>query len=368
MKEKIIVFQSEVKLTGVLRCPDPESFPSSGKVPAVLLNHGTLEHDRDGNLLGHPDGRKLPERNFFLEISRQFCSAGFATFSWDKRGVRESEGAKNDSLSLFRDSVAALDVLCAQDIIDEKRVVVYGQSAGVYTTCLLAKNLLERADSRPCAFILSGGLYRDCMEMIAFNYLRPVEYARRSPEHRKWVEENDLFGLALGENLELRKKALQEGKNRYMISYGEREWTIPLDPLFADPGFAPSKQFRYIRKPALVIHGSCDLNVPVEDAYMVKKELKRNGGRNCEKNGEKNGGGNNGRNGGRNREKKGCGNSGRNGMDVELAIIHGADHSFQEVPAAEDERLRERMSLECLRRPYRQEYFDTMLDFLRRVF
>ncbi|WP_440955656.1 alpha/beta hydrolase family protein [Methanosarcina sp. Mfa9] len=368
MKEKIIVFQSDVKLTGVLRYPDPESFPSSGKVPAVLLNHGTLEHDRDGNMLGHPDGRKLPERNFFLEISRQFCSAGFATFSWDKRGVRESEGDKNDALSLAQDSGVALDVLCAQDIIDENRVVIYGQSAGVYTTCLLAKTLLEKTDPGPCAFILSGGLYRDCMEMIAFNYLRPVKYAGRSPEHRKWVEENDLFGLALGSNLVLRKKALLEGKNRYRVSYGEREWTIPLDPLFSDPEYAPSKQFRYIRKPALIVHGACDLNVPVEDAYMVKKELEKYGRRNCEKNGEKNGGGNNGRFVGGNGGKNGERNGGRNAVDVELAILPGADHSFQEVPADEDERLRERMSLECLRRPYRQEYFDTMLGFLRRVF
>lgn len=351
MKEKKLVFQSDVKLTGVLRYPDPESFPSSGKVPAVLLNHGTLEHDRDGNMLGHPDGRKLPERNFFLEISRQFCSAGFATFSWDKRGVRESEGDKNDALSLVRDSGTALDVLRTQDIIDEERVAIYGQSAGVYTTCLLAKNLLERSDPGTRAFILSGGLYRDCMEMLAFNYLRPVEYARRSPEHRKWVEENDLFGLVLGSNLDLRKKALLEGKNKYRVSYGSREWTIPLDPLFADPKYAPSKQFRYIRKPALIIHGACDLNVPVEDAYMVEKELERNG----EKNSERNGWGNGERSGG------------NNGVDVELAIIGGADHSFQEVPADEDERLRERMSLECLRRPYRQEYFDTMVDFLRRV-
>ena len=53
---------------------------------------------------------------------------------------------------------------------------------------------------------------------------------------------------------------------------------------------------------------------------------------------------------------------------MELAIIPGADHSFQEVPADEDLRLRERMSLESFHRPYSSAYFQALEDFLRKAF
>lgn len=328
MIEKEVSFCSEVRLSGVLRYPEsgPESELSEGEpFPAVLLNHGTLEQDRDGNTLTHPDGRKVHRKNFFLEISRYLCRSGFATFSWDKKGIGRSEYGKNDSLSLVKDSRSALDALCAQDLIDENRIAVFGQSAGVYTACLFAKD-----DLRPKAYILSGGLYRDCSEMIAFNYLRPVEYARKSPEHLKWVEENDLFGLALGLSLSLRKEAMKTGKKEYLVTYKRKKWTIPLDTLFLDPDFAPRKQFRYIKKPALVIHGEHDLNVPLEDAYMIERELRSRG------------------------------------VPVELVIIPGADHSFQNVPEKEEERLKERMSLECFKRPYNEEYFRALVNFLKR--
>lgn len=42
--------------------------------------------------------------------------------------------------------------------------------------------------------------------------------------------------------------------------------------------------------------------------------------------------------------------------DVELVIIPEADHSLQEIAESEDQRLKERMSLESFRRPYWEEY------------
>jgi len=52
--------------------------------------------------------------------------------------------------------------------------------------------------------------------------------------------------------------------------------------------------------------------------------------------------------------------------DVELATIPEADHSFQEIAESEDLRLRERMSFESFRRPYREEYFEALASFLKR--
>lgn len=324
MKEEIIPFESDgLRLVGVLRYPDKRE----GKIPGVLLVHGSLEDDRDGNGLVHPDGRMVHKTNFFLEISRHLCSAGFATFSWDRRGFGESEGLRGDTLSAVRDAKAALGVLCSEKkTINPDRIAVAGQSAGVYTICLLAED-----DDRARAYILQGGLYSDYSDMMAFNYLRVKEYAKKSLENLLWVEKNDLWGLVVGIHLPLLEKSAKEGEVECDITYKGRSWKVQLDPLSYKPEYSPSKQFKYIQKPVLLVHGACDLNVPVEDVYMIKKELSANGNN-----------------------------------DFELVVILGVDHSFQEVAEDEETRLRERMSLESFKRPYKLKFFNVLIEYLER--
>ena len=326
MNEQVISFESDgLKLVGVLRYPERRE----GKIPGVLLVHGSMDDDRDGNMLRHPDGRKIYKKNFFLEISKNLCAAGFGTFAWDRRGMGESEGRpeqKGDMFSTVRDTKAALDTLCSQDIVDPCRIAVTGQSAGVYTACRLAKD-----DDRPKVYVLQGGLYRDFNDLMTFNCIRVKEYAEKSLENLLWVEKNDLWGLALGIHFPLMEKAAKEGKTEYEITYKDKSWKVPLNTPSRKPEYASSKQFKYIQKPVLLIHGEYDLNVPIEDVYLIEKELRANGNN-----------------------------------DIELRVIPNADHSFQEVVEDEDTRLRERMSLESFRRPYKREFFIAVINYLRR--
>jgi dienelactone hydrolase len=321
MKEKEIFFNSEgLQLAGVLRMPD-----HGEKFPVVLLVHGSLEQDRDGNLLAKRDGRPVYKKNFFFEIARRICAEGFAAFSWDRRGCGRSEGVAGDVFDQSRDAIAALHALQRQDEIDSQRIAVLGQSAGVYTACLLA-----REEDGPEVYILQGGLFRDYAEMMAYNYDRVARYAASSPENLAWVEENDLCSLIIGLNLKQIERKAKEGKIEHDLVYKGRIWKFHHDPTCYLPENAPSKQFKYIKKPALIIHGECDLNVPVDDATSIRDDLIKNGNRN-----------------------------------VDLIIIPGADHSFQEIAEDLDLRLRERMSLESCKRPYCSEYFLTLSHFLK---
>jgi len=324
MREEIISFESDgLRLKGVLRYPEERE----GRIPGVLLVHGSLEHDRDGNIISHPDGRDVYKKNFFLEISSHLCTAGFATFSWDRRGFGESSGSGGDTLSAVRDTRSALYVLCSEDeIVDSDRIALLAHSAGVYTACRLAED-----DDRPKAYILQGGLCSDYSDMLAFNYQRVKEYAEKSPENLLWVEKNDLWGLVMGNNLPLLENAAKEGRVECDMTYKDRSWKVQSEPLLYKPEYAPSNQFKYIKKPTLLVHGACDLNVPVEDVCMIEKELR---------------------------------SSGNN--DVEMVIIPDADHSFQEVLKDEETRLREGMSLESFKRPYKHEFFDVLIEYLER--
>ncbi len=103
MKEREIFFNSDgLQLAGVLRMPD------QGRIfPAVLLVHGSLEQDRDGNLLAKRDGKPAYKKNFFLEIARRLCASGFAAFSWDRRGCGRSEGQAGDVFAQARDAISS---------------------------------------------------------------------------------------------------------------------------------------------------------------------------------------------------------------------------------------------------------------------
>ena len=318
-----VTFNSDgLRLKGVLRSPDR----TSGIVPGILLIHGSLEQDRDGNLLKTKDGRKIFRKNFFLQISRKLCHAGFATFAWDRRGFGESQGPPGDYFTEVKDARAALDVLCSQEDVDDNRVIVFGQSAGVYVASLLAAE-----EERPSAYILSGGLFSDYKDMMMFNYHRVRDYAMKSPINLKWAEENDPWGLVLGINLDRMFTAIENGEKEFRMDYKGDTWTFPVDKRIYASEMAPKNQFRHINKPTLVIHGVTDLNVPVGDAWEIEKELGIHGNR-----------------------------------EVETVIIPNADHSFQQAPHDEEIRLKERMSLSSFKRPYRKEYFGKMIDFLNR--
>lgn len=325
MAEKPVTFHSScLRLAGVLRYPAGIKDPA----PAVLMIHGSLEQDRDGNLLNRPDGRPVFKKNFFLEISKRLAREGFATFSWDRRGIGESEPPVSDGgyLQDAEDAMAAYRALSSLDLVDPERIAVLGQSAGVYTAGLLAKK-----ENRPKAYILQGGLYRDYAKMMIFNYQRVVEYATKSPENLRWVEENDILGLVIGLNLQSLMERAMMGEVEHLFNYKGKTWRIRHDPICYLPEYSPKNQFKYIQKPVLVIHGACDLNVPVEDAFMIEQDLKEHGNKN-----------------------------------VELVIIPDADHSFQQIAEPAELRLKERISLESFRRPYREEYFLAVVSFLKR--
>jgi len=117
------------------------------------------------------------------------------------------------------------------------------------------------------------------------------------------------------------------------MSYKRRTWKLRPETLCYQEGYAPAEIFSYVKAPVLILHGGCDLNVPVEDASLIREELARNGNE-----------------------------------DVEMRIIPDADHSFQEVAGDEETRLREWMSMESFRHPFRQEYFDVLTEYLERRF
>ncbi len=113
--EAEVTFESDgVTIAGVVTIPDGD-----GPHPALVL----------------VDGSGATDRSNMRDFAGVFAEAGYATLSYDKRGVGESTGdpdawARFDIADLAADAAAGADLLAARPGVDAGRVGILGISQG----------------------------------------------------------------------------------------------------------------------------------------------------------------------------------------------------------------------------------------------
>lgn len=296
--------------------------------PAVLLVGGTLSDTREGDPAESPDGRWL-NHGLLRLIAQTTAEAGYASLRWDKRGVGESTGGPRDLCADVETDVTdaqhALETLASTPEVDPNRVVVLGESAGAYFSCLLA----ARTDL-PCAYILQGALHRSIIDLYRDNFLRTEAFCASDPDREAWLMHEAPAMWRRYRHGPAILEAAQRGEDEYFASDEGEELRLSLRRLKFEMANPPAEMFRHIQKPALVIQGNRDMNVPPDDCYAVVTALKMAGNR-----------------------------------QITLVVVPNADHSMQESPDDEDLRLRERLSFESFHRPYSPFYLEALKKWLR---
>jgi pimeloyl-ACP methyl ester carboxylesterase len=309
----------DVELAGTLAVPRGAERP-----PAVLLIGGTLSDTRDGDM--DPSWRPgVPPHGMYRRLAHGLAEAGIASIRFDRRGCGESTGSRPDRAREIEDAAAVWDWLGRLPELGGALAMV-GESAGAYVLCRLAAG--GRA---PTVAVLQGALYRSIPEMIGWNYGRARDFAARGPEERAWLERESPAEFANAMLIDAMLGAIERGEPVARVERDGRTFERSLKGLAYDLEFVPADQFQHVRCPTLVIHGGEDMNVPVEDAFSTIQSLWQSGNR-----------------------------------SVDLAILAGADHSFQLVPDDPEERLRDRLTLRCFLRPYHPAYPGVIVDFLAR--
>lgn len=298
----------------------------SGRFPTVILAGGSLSQLRDGELIDvkHPG---LPRKALKL-LAHRLSKEGFASIRYDKLGYGQSH-CFNKKFLHNDDHVAALravfEFLQKQPFVDRNSIIIAGESAGAYYTCLLAKSGIE-----PFAYALLGALGSSIEELYSYNYGRTVEYTRQSVEHLRWVEKVAPKSLALGLYYdEMFKKALA-GEKFYTLVYKKHKWQIYLPHIREQLEQPPLSLFGYLRRPVVIMQGQFDMNVPPGDAEIIENQLRESG----------------------------------NNRVIRISIT-GTDHNFQIAPDNIEERMLERISLSCLTRPYSNIFYDSLVYSLK---
>ncbi|MGH2382533.1 MAG: alpha/beta hydrolase family protein [Candidatus Limnocylindria bacterium] len=287
-----------------------------------MLIGGTFSdlRDADADPRHRPD---IPPHGMYRVLSDGLVDGGFAVLRFDRRGCGSSTGSRPDRATEIADALAAWTWLAQQESVTDA-VGMVGESAGAYVLCRVMA-----AGATPRAVVLQGALHRPIGGLIAFNASRARAYWERGEAERAWMWANarrEYESAVTGASF---VKAIAEGQQTISVIDERGTFERSLDDLEFDLRHPPAEQFRFVRCPCLIIHGVEDLNVPVEDAFETARSLWAAGNR-----------------------------------DVELVILPRADHSFQRTPGDEDERLRERMTMESFRRPFHQRYPSVIVEYL----
>ena len=307
------------ELAGTLALPD------APPAPAVLLLGGTFSDLRDGDAdpRHRPD---IPPHGMYRVLSDGLVQAGLAVLRFDRRGCGASSGSRPDRATEVADALTAWSWLDRTQLVAGAAAMV-GESAGAHVLCRVIA-----AGAEPSAVVLQGALHRPIGGLIEFNAARARAYWDRGDAERAWMWTNaprEYESAVTGEAL---VNAIAEGRQAIRVEDERGTFERSLRDLAFDIRYPPGEQFHFVRCPCLVLHAADDLNVPVEDALATARTLWAAGNR-----------------------------------DVELLVLPRADHSFQLTPDDEDERLRERMTMQSFLRPFHQRYPGAIVDYLVRT-
>lgn len=123
-----------IMLSGTLTLPK-----ASKPVAAMLLISGMGPNDRDYTMMGH---------KLFLVLADHLTRQGIAVLRYDKRGVGQSTGMYDASLTsedFARDARAGIDYLKTRPEIDSKQIGLIGHSEGGMIAAMVAAQVPEVA-------------------------------------------------------------------------------------------------------------------------------------------------------------------------------------------------------------------------------
>ncbi|SEN23577.1 hypothetical protein SAMN05192533_110123 [Mesobacillus persicus] len=255
METREIHFDTDVTLKGTVRVPDNQG----GKLPIIVLIHGSGPVDRDGNVKGM-------KMNAYKDLAEFFFSLGVASITYDKRGAGASEGDfyHTGMKDLVDDGIAAVKAAWQLPEIDPNKVFLLGHSEG----CTLLPAINKEVDAAGLIFIAGQAdnvrnaselqvklLEEEVSSMKGFQgwLLRRLKVHKTSASKQR-----KLFDEIAQSNETVIRKGLAKVNAKWLREHFQYEITEDLAA---------------IKCPILAITGSKDVQVNPQHVYLLAKNV-----------------------------------------------------------------------------------------------
>ncbi|MDD4599929.1 2-succinyl-6-hydroxy-2,4-cyclohexadiene-1-carboxylate synthase [bioreactor metagenome] len=226
MEQQVIINTQEQSLYGILHLP--EVF-NQEKVPVVVICHGFISS-------------KTGQHRMFVKAARELCQGGFAVLRFDFSGCGDSTGEYKD-ISVPRqveETRRVIDFVAQYPAIDDSRIVLLGHSLGGAVATVSAAH-----DNRVNKLIL----------------LSPVAEPFK-----------DIVGIV---GKELYDQCHKDGVVNFQgFELGAQFFSSLI-------GLQPLSQAEYFGGDVLIVHGSGDVEIPLNNARLYQNVYKWRGRSHC---------------------------------------------------------------------------------------
>ncbi|MEN8150115.1 MAG: alpha/beta hydrolase [Planctomycetota bacterium] len=231
-----------------------------GPFPAVLLLSGSGPQDRNGNA----PGTEL-QWNCLHSFAMALARAGIASLRYDERGVAKSGGVFSEAglSDLVADAGRALAYLSTREDVDEGRVGLLGHSEGALHAAMLSSGNAGGEGTPAVRAVVLVGAPAEPLDRLLLSQVA----ARMARQERSRDERLRILGELRAWHEHVRLSAsdvvTRSGRPRNV------KW------LREHMDLVPSRVYRRLALPVLLMHGKRDLQVPARHSERIAAWIDR---------------------------------------------------------------------------------------------
>lgn len=269
----------------------------------------------------------IREEKFIDEIYHFFYQSGFGvlTLSCPMEADEIPSDATILAATQIPDAYVTIKKLMKESSCNLNKSVIFGHGFGVCMMCELVAYGLK-----PAGFIIASGIYSDVESILTQKYFPFKDLNLQSAGVKNYSPVDPDTALII-KNLGKILQAARRGREKIKLKELNHFLELPIPKrLFSDES-SPSALLSTLDAPSVILHGSGDLDISVTNAFFLETKLKQKNN------------------------------------SVSRIVMLDDDHWFREMPHDMAERIRDRLSGECIQHPIDKRFLKNVQIFVEDV-
>lgn len=280
--------------------------------------------------LGGPGLRRdiwIREEKFIDEVTRFFSNSGLGvlTLSCQIEADDIPSDATIHAATQIPDMYLIIKKLMKENSCNLNKSVIFGHGFGVCMMCELVAYGLK-----PAGYIIASGIYSDVESILSQKYFPFKDLNLQSVGVENYSPVDPDTALIM-KNLGKLLQTARRGRDRIKLKEFDHCLDLPIPKRLFSNDSSPSALLSALDAPSVILHGSGDLDISVTNAFFLETKLKQKNN------------------------------------SVSRIVMLDRDHWFREMPHDMVDRIRERLSGECIHHPVDNRFLKNSLIFVEDV-